>query len=60
MAQLVCDALTIAIWQRKPDKGLIRSLNQGVQYASQQYRGLLKDNGFIGSISKKAVAGIVL
>ncbi len=52
-AQLVCDALTMAIWQRQPDKGLIVHSDQGVQYASHQYRNLLKDNGFIGSMSKK-------
>jgi len=52
-AQLVCDALTMAIWQRNPDKGLIVHSGQGVQYASHQYRKLLKSNGFIGSMSKK-------
>jgi len=52
-AQLVCDALTMAIWQRNPDKGLIVHSDQGVQYASHQYRSLLKDHGFIGSMSKK-------
>ncbi len=52
-AQLVCDALTMAIWQRQPDEGLIVHSDQGVQYASHQYRKLLKDNGFIGSMSKK-------
>ena len=52
-AQLVCDALTMAVWQRKPDKGLIVHSDQGVQYASHQYRNLLEDNGYIGSMSKK-------
>lgn len=52
-AELVCDALTMAIWQRNPDKGLIVHSDQGVQYASHQYRKLLKNNGFIGSMSKK-------
>jgi len=52
-AQLVCDALTMAVWQRNPDKGLIVHSDQGVQYASHQYRQLLKGNGFIGSMSKK-------
>ena len=52
-AQLVCDALTMAIWQRNPDKGLIVHSDQGVQYASHQYRQLLSNNGFIGSMSKK-------
>ena len=52
-AQLVCDALTMAIWQRQPKAGLIVHSDQGVQYASHQYRRLLKSNGFIGSMSKK-------
>ena len=52
-AQLVCDALTMAIWQRQPSEGLIVHSDQGVQYASHQYRQLLKNNGFIGSMSKK-------
>jgi putative transposase len=47
--QLVCDALTMAIWQRKPKAGLI----QGVQYASHQYRPILTLHGFVGSMSKK-------
>jgi putative transposase len=52
-AQLVCDALTMAIWQRQPKAGLIVHSDQGVQYASHQYRRLLKTHGFIGSMSKK-------
>jgi transposase InsO family protein len=52
-AQLVCDALTMAIWQRQPGEGLIVHSDQGVQYISHQYRQLLKNNGFIGSMSKK-------
>ena len=52
-AQLVCDALTMAIWQRQPKAGLIVHSDQGVQYASHQYRRLLKSNGFVGSMSKK-------
>ena len=52
-AQLVCDALIMAKWQRQPKAGLIVHSDQGVQYASHQYRRLLKLNGFIGSMSKK-------
>jgi putative transposase len=43
----------MAIWQRQPDKGLIVHSDQGVQYASHQYRKLLNDNNYIGSMSKK-------
>ena len=52
-AQLVCDALTMAMWQRQPKTGLIIHSDQGVQYASHQYRKLVKSNDFIGSMSKK-------
>lgn len=52
-ADTVCDALTMAIWQRKPKPGLIVHSDRGSQYASKQYRNLLKTNGFIGSMSRK-------
>jgi len=37
-AQLVCDALTMTIWQRQPKTGLIVHSDQGIQYASNQDR----------------------
>jgi transposase InsO family protein len=52
-AQLVCDALKMAIWQRRPDAGLIVHSDRGSQYASKAYRQLLKSQGFIGSMSRK-------
>jgi transposase InsO family protein len=52
-AQLVCDALKMAIWQRRPDAGLIVHSDRGSQYASKAYRRLLKAQGFIGSMSRK-------
>lgn len=52
-ADLVCDALTMAIWQRNPSKGLIVHSDQGVQYASDKYRKLLNRYGLMGSMSKK-------
>jgi len=52
-AEGVCDALTMAIWQRKPKHGLIVHSDRGAQYASNQYRRILKKNGFVGSMSKK-------
>ena len=52
--QLVCDALTMAIWQRQPTVGLIVHSDRGSpQYASKAYRRLLKAHGFVGSISRK-------
>ena len=52
-ASLVCDALTMAIWQRRPKPGLIVHSDRGVQYASDIYRRLLKIHGYIGSMSRK-------
>ena len=52
-AQLVCDALTMAMWQRRPDAGLIVHSDRGSQYASKQYRKLLMESDFVGSMSRK-------
>jgi putative transposase len=52
-AQLVCDALRMAMWQRRPKAGLIHHSDRGSQYASKAFRRLLKDNEFEGSMSRK-------
>lgn len=52
-AGLVCDALRMAIWQRKPLPGLIVHSDRGSQYASLEYRRLLKNHGCVGSMSRK-------
>ena len=52
-AKLVCDALTMAIWQRGPKAGLIVHSDRGSQYASVQYRRLLNVEKFVGSMSRK-------
>ncbi len=52
-AQLVCDALTMAIWLRRPTAGLIHHSDRGSQYASKAFRKLLKAHGFKGSMSRK-------
>ena len=52
-AQLVCDALKMAIWQRRPTAGLIHHSDRGSQYASKAFRRLLKAHGFKGSMSRK-------
>ncbi len=52
-AQLVCDALTMAIWLRRPKAGLIHHSERGSQYASNAFRRLLKAHGFKGSMSRK-------
>lgn len=52
-ADLVCNALKMAIWQRKPARGLIVHSDRGSQYASHDYRKLLKIYGCTGSMSRK-------
>lgn len=52
-ANLVCDALKMAIWQRKPERGLIVHSDRGVQYASKSYVQLLAQHGCKGSMSRK-------
>lgn len=52
-AQLVCNALRVAVWQRRPKPGLIVHSDRGSQYASRDYRRLLKAHGFTGSMSRK-------
>jgi len=51
---LVCDALQMALWSRRPPKGqLIHHSDRGVQYASHAFRRLLKAHGIEGSMSRK-------
>jgi len=52
-SSLVCDALTMAIWRRRPLPGLIHHSDRGVQYASHAFRRLLKAHGILGSMSRK-------
>jgi transposase InsO family protein len=52
-AKLVCDALKMALWQRRPKPGLIHHSDRGSQYASDVFRKLLKDNEITGSMSRK-------
>lgn len=52
-ASLICDALTMALWQRKPKPGLVVHSDQGAQYASHMYRQLLQRHQCIGSMSRK-------
>ena len=51
-AQLVTDALIMAIWRRgKPDARLHHS-DQGSQYTSEQFQNLMADNGVRCSMSR--------
>ena len=50
-AKLVNDALLMAVWKRKPGKGLIWHTDRGSQYASDSHRTLLQEHGIIQSTS---------
>jgi len=52
-AKLVCDALHMAVQQRRPEPGLIVHSDRGSQYASAQYQAKLSSHGFVCSMSRK-------
>lgn len=52
-ADLATDALTMALWRRKPKAGLLHHSDRGVQYASGGYQGLLAVHGIACSMSRK-------
>ena len=52
-AQLVCKALLMAIVSRRPPHGLLFHSDRGSQYASKQFLGIIKRNGFRQSMSRK-------
>jgi len=52
-ATLVCDAMTMAVWQRKPAAGLIAHSDRGSQYCSKEYQQLLAQHGMRCSMSKR-------
>lgn len=52
-ADLVCQALRSAYWQRKPPPGLIMHSDRGSQYASDAHRRLIKDYRMVQSMSRK-------
>lgn len=51
--QLVIDALNMAVWSRKPPRGLILHSDRGSQYCSHEYQKLLILHGIICSMSKR-------
>lgn len=52
--ELTMGALRMALNARSPGPGLVHHSDRGVQYASRQYTGLLKDNRITISMSRKA------
>lgn len=52
-ADLATQALTMALWRRKPKAGLLHYSDRGVQYASADYRRVLANAGIRCSMSRK-------
>ena len=52
-AQLVCDALQMALWRRGMPTGVIVHSDRGSQYCSHLYQALLQSNGLLCSMSAK-------
>jgi len=51
-AQLVTDALMMAIWRRAKPDPLLHHSDQGSQYTSEQFQRLMADNGVTCSMSR--------
>jgi putative transposase len=49
-AELVCDALDMAVWTRRPTEGLIHHSDHGSQYTSYVFGRRLRDAGLLGSM----------
>jgi len=51
-AQLVTDALVMAIWRRGKPDALLHHSDRGSQYTSEQFQRLMADNGVVCSMSR--------
>jgi transposase InsO family protein len=51
-AQLCLDAVSMALEQRRPARGLLHHSDRGVQYACDAYQQLLEDRGVVRSMSR--------
>ena len=52
-ADLAREALTMALWRRKPGAGLLHHSDRGVQYAAHDYQRLLGEHRIECSMSRK-------
>ena len=52
-ASLVCDALRMALFNRKMPRGVIMHTDRGSQYCSHEHRALLDEHGLIASMSAR-------
>jgi putative transposase len=51
-AQLVADALLMAIWRRGKPRELLHHSDRGSQYTSEQFQRLMADSGIVCSMSR--------
>src|SRR6476659_5012735 len=51
-AQLVADALLMAVWRRGKPDALMHHSDRGSQYVSEQFQRLMEDSGIICSMSR--------
>ena len=51
--ELVCNALLMALFNRKFPKNVIMHTDRGSQHCSQKYRNIIKSNKLIGSMSRR-------
>jgi putative transposase len=51
-AQLVTDALVMAIWRRGKPDALLHHSDRGSQYTSEQFQRLMADHGAVCSMSR--------
>ena len=52
-AELICNALNMALWRRRMPKGVIVHSDRGSQYCSGRYQGLLSKHDLVCSMSAK-------
>jgi len=52
-ADIVVNALKMAINQRRPEPGLVHHSDRGSQYASEAFRSALAERGLLASMSRK-------
>jgi len=52
VAQLVSDAMLMAIWRRRPSADLLHHSDRGSQYSSEQFQQLLAEHGVLCSMSR--------
>ena len=55
-AELVIDALGMAVTRRKPDAGLVHHSDRGSQYASLAFGATLRDSGIMASMGSRGDA----